>query len=130
VNRPYATTAELAAYLQVADASLPTGAAMILDMASRLIEAAGPRLTEAGITDAVAPEIKALCLRVAARTMHNPSGLSREVIGSYSYEVSEGAGPALTEDEYLSLSRFRDAPASVPVSPWREMEWAADAETF
>ncbi len=132
MNRPYATPQELADYLGVPLANLP-GATLYLELASRRIEAAAPRLAEAAITDATAPEIKPLCLTVAARAFDNPSGKLSENIGTYSTTYGGDnafgrGGAALTNEEVESLSRFRDTAGSIPISPWRNLEWATDVE--
>lgn len=104
---PLATTAELADYLGVATADLPSGTEFVLGLASQVVEASAPYL--ASIDPPPAAAVAAV-LAMTARALANPAGHVTEDVLGYSVRYAPQA-LVLTDAERSIITAAGPAPA-------------------
>lgn len=102
---PFASTNELANMMDIAEADLPLGAALTLQLASAMIALAAPSINA---VDEVTDSVKGCCLMVAQRVLNTSPGIAAETSGKASTTYDKiPKGFALTEDELDMLTGYR-----------------------
>jgi hypothetical protein len=111
---PLATIADLAARVGETIPADDSQAAWFLDAASALIRSETGQTWVSDDNEIVAtlpPEVKIICVEVAARLWRNPEGVIQETVGPFTQRLPDkfADGLFLTASEKSQLARYRGA---------------------